>query len=528
MWLYLPSSVAAPVTMESDSDLKELSQKLAQYVTSKGRHSPPQTWFRRLKQAFWPKLLSTLTLPLSEANSGAEKWICSIAGTPAKDFPLQERERGKEILAFYGLTSSASSTPCARDESSSKMSRGTCRWDCPQYSATWKKLVMIVRSASSARRSAALHTAASASSSSASWPTPMAHDSINGDARRVGRYGTKHGGRNLNDWAMLNWPTVTVHGNANVKGMSPTSGDGLETAAKKMWSTPTASDGGTQTPDGKRALNLVTQSKMWATPRASEQENRQMKYSPSQLAGKHGMSLAAQAASNWSTPQASDGEHGGPNMRHTSGDQALPGQVHASAEAEKLWTTPTTDTSERTKKYAQGGTALAMQVAETERTMWPTPNVPNGGRKPKHGMSATGMTPDGKKRQVGLENAVEMDTQENWPTPTNSMSTWGDVMQAKYAGTDPNRPDYKTANQNWDTPTANDAKNSTLPASQQKRDGLAGQMLDMIAGQQDSDSLNSAGNRPDSLKKRYVLNPDWTEVLIGIPVGWTQITELTD
>ncbi len=338
----------------------------------------------------------------------------------------------------------------------------------------------------------------------------MAHDSINGDARRVGRYGTKHGGRNLNDWAMLNWPTVTVHGNANVKGMSPTSGDGLETAAKKMW----------------------------ATPRASEQENRQLKYTPSQLAGKHGMSLAAQAAHNWSTPQASDGEKGGPNMRHTSGDQALPGQalpgqalpgqVHTSAEVEKkLWTTPTTDVSERTKKYAQGGTALAMQVAETERTMWPTQNVPNGGRKPKHGMSATGMTPDGKKRQVGLENAVEMEARENWPTPTNSMSTWGDVLQAKYAGTDPRRPDYETANQNWDTPTANDSKNSTLPPSQQKRDGLAAQMLDMIAGQQDSDSLNSTGSHPDLLKNRYVLNAAWVSCLMGLPEGWTQITEST-
>lgn len=41
--------------------------------------------------------------------------------------------------------------------------------------------------------------------------------------------------------------------------------------------------------------------------------------------------------------------------------------------------------------------------------MWPTPNVPNGGRKPKGGtMTATGMTPEGKKRQVGLENAVTM------------------------------------------------------------------------------------------------------------------------
>jgi hypothetical protein len=38
--------------------------------------------------------------------------------------------------------------------------------------------------------------------------------------------------------AML-WPTPTVCGNYNQKGMSPTSGDGLATAVK-MWPTPTA------------------------------------------------------------------------------------------------------------------------------------------------------------------------------------------------------------------------------------------------------------------------------------------------
>ncbi len=31
------------------------------------------------------------------------------------------------------------------------------------------------------------------------WPTPQAHDAAKGDPNRVGRFGTKHGGRNLND-----------------------------------------------------------------------------------------------------------------------------------------------------------------------------------------------------------------------------------------------------------------------------------------------------------------------------------------
>jgi hypothetical protein len=37
-------------------------------------------------------------------------------------------------------------------------------------------------------------------------PTPQAHDAGKGDPARVGRYGTKHGGRNLNDEVLL-YPT---------------------------------------------------------------------------------------------------------------------------------------------------------------------------------------------------------------------------------------------------------------------------------------------------------------------------------
>jgi hypothetical protein len=31
------------------------------------------------------------------------------------------------------------------------------------------------------------------------WPTPQAHDATKGNPERVGRFGTEHGGRNLND-----------------------------------------------------------------------------------------------------------------------------------------------------------------------------------------------------------------------------------------------------------------------------------------------------------------------------------------
>ena len=39
--------------------------------------------------------------------------------------------------------------------------------------------------------------------------------------------------------------------------------------------------------------------------------------------------------------------------------------------------------------------------------MWPTPDVPNGGRTLTPSTSLTGRTVDGKKRQVGLQNVAQ-------------------------------------------------------------------------------------------------------------------------
>lgn len=64
---------------------------------------------------------------------------------------------------------------------------------------------------------------------------------------------------------------------------------------------------------------------------------------------------------------------------------------------------------------------------------WPTPNVPNGGRKPKGGMSLTGRTPDGKKRQVDILHVVRTLTL-GWPSPT-AVTDSGGAALCKWGGT---------------------------------------------------------------------------------------------
>jgi DNA (cytosine-5)-methyltransferase 1 len=87
------------------------------------------------------------------------------------------------------------------------------------------------------------------------------------------------------------------------------------------------------------------------------------------------------AKAHWPTATATDGEKGGPNSRHGNGTLHL--------------------------------------AAAAVQTLWYTPNCPNGGRTNPAEMSLTGEMPDGRKRQVGLENQAKL----VWPTPMANPNT---------------------------------------------------------------------------------------------------------
>jgi hypothetical protein len=113
--------------------------------------------------------------------------------------------------------------------------------------------------------------------------------------------------------------------------------------------------------------------------------------------------------------------------------------------------------------------------------MWPTPGVPNGGRTLKPGTTQTGMTPDGKKRQVGLENAIRM-----WPSPAARDCRSG-------LGRQPNRHTPQLAEKvaMYPTPDVGAAKGR---------------------GSSSSEGRSRLGG---------TLNPPWVEWLMGWPIGWT-------
>lgn len=114
--------------------------------------------------------------------------------------------------------------------------------------------------------------------------------------------------------------------------------------------------------------------------------------------------------------------------------------------------------------------------------LWPTPNVPNGGRVPSQASLDSG-----KKIQIGLENAV------NWQTPEarNSMG-----YHNQKDGTRVLKLGSQVMAQQWPTPRAEHDSG--------KHNGQA-------------DTLHSAMKSASPGK----LNPRWVECLMGVPPGWT-------
>jgi hypothetical protein len=122
---------------------------------------------------------------------------------------------------------------------------------------------------------------------------------------------------------------------------------------------------------------------------------------------------------------------------------------HMKGCASLSWPTATASRGAQTAEYPSiaqtGGTTLAGAAEQ----MWFTPNTPNGGRKLPDNTSPTGMTPDGIKRQVGLENQTRL-----WTTPQAHDVTArgaGQVPAAK-AG----NACLATDAQKWTTPAASD------------------------------------------------------------------------
>ena len=153
----------------------------------------------------------------------------------------------------------------------------------------------------------------------------------------------------------------------------------------------------------------------------------------------------------------------------------------------RLWQTPVADDAvdrQKGKVNSRGEPKLSAQVK-----LWPTPTVcGNHNRK--------GASPDSGD---GLATAVR-----NYPTPTTSMQTSADMEQARHAGNSENRPTYQEAKSRFPTPNSRDYKGMPSKGCRER------------SGRQSSLPVTIGGS----------LNPDWTEWLMGFPLGWTSLDPL--
>lgn len=199
----------------------------------------------------------------------------------------------------------------------------------------------------------------------------------------------------------------------------------------------------------------------WPTARASENENRTLTSAPSH--GKtHGAVLAGVA-----------------------------GDMMAS------WPTSMAGTPAQNGNSAAGNSDFSRKAEELARTMWFTPNTPNGGRTLQAGTSPTGMTPDGIKRQVGLENQTRL-----WLTPRASDTGQGEKPETFLPRmgdrSDACHSSLAAQSLSWGTPRASDAEKG----GPNMAFGAGGTPLPAQAAQWPTPTAqNVKGSSPDSVTR---------------------------
>lgn len=396
MWLYVPSQYA-PVSEHSISDGTEPFQPLAQSVTWRGKHMPPAFWRRAWPTISWTMRLSgAISQPLT-LDRGAAKWIASLEVYRANRSAPPASDSARTMNVGSGATYSASFARLISQSSDWRTYPDLFGTDYPLSPETWPSSGIARHGALYPLAPSALLTAARAFLSS-----PL---------ERI-------------------WPTATATGNHNRAGLSAASGDGLGTAAQ-MWPTPVASDdnkspeahlamkarlpGGArstitslnvliktdqwQTPstdsfrsrggDRKNEMGLDQEARLWQTPRASPGENRTTKPTPSQIAGTHGMSLAAEV-STWPTPTASIGAHSGR-------EKTKEGQSDCLVMTANNWPTPTTQDAKNNagpSQYDRNTPPLNVAVMSHD---WQIQDSPPALEIPTHGEQSSPSVPTSRR-----------------------------------------------------------------------------------------------------------------------------------
>jgi hypothetical protein len=245
MWI-LPKqliSAYAPDTVALTWASGECSQTCAQSLMRRSKPSQSSAYLREWNAGNLMRLRSGAISSLSLGKAFEAWWISSLAATRANHLAQPDLEKDQTIPATSGHLFQMELGEWLPGFVSSRMSRGTSRWDSPASSAIWKSWVLKCRLEYLARLNAARLTNGSESSS---WPSPVASEVRQGfQDRSRGMKGSQE-----------SLTTVVIKDGLTAQGNHSTHGSRLES-----WATPQTRDnrsGGAErwdNPNKSRNLN---------------------------------------------------------------------------------------------------------------------------------------------------------------------------------------------------------------------------------------------------------------------------------
>ena len=178
--------------------------------------------------------------------------------------------------------------------------------------------------------------------------------------------------------------------------------------------------------------------------------------------------------------------------------------IFAEDGSSSVWPTPiTTEATNGNQRYSQGGTPLSAAVN------WPTATVGDSRNSARHS-TKTGVMHEG----TSLVDAIRI-----WPSP--SSRDWKDTPGMSVKRSDrtgnPRAKDQlgRAVNQNWPTICAHDHHMGYQDRNSGKK-GVQKNLETVVRdGPHDQENSSTDGN------PRGLLSPDWVDILMGFPAGWT-------
>jgi len=224
--VFLPTSLCAADTTESESDLKELFQDLELSLTWRSKPMRLQTLSRKWKRDYWMRVLCSRISSSFRIENYVTKLPSCQQVFHVSPSPVQGNDKQQKTHDTCGLGSQMELQLCDHDMFGLKMSKESSQLKqqtenryLNMSSETWKKEVTRVRGEYSQRLKSVHHTKENESSSLGSYPTPTSRD---WKGKQANEYKDERGEENNVKFASL--PGV------------------VDKLAKQNWATPQASD----------------------------------------------------------------------------------------------------------------------------------------------------------------------------------------------------------------------------------------------------------------------------------------------